>query len=453
MWSLSRESSANGAETRASVLDTLLLRSSTDDLDLSSKGYCSSVETESATPYMSSDASSNHITASNATTTLSPNNSREPRTPTTRSEQLAILLARNHYSAPACSLEFVNLTSSIRTSVESQRDSDVTLLDNCSCPYARQNSTTQSPLNDDPSPSSQDRWVDASGDQQPPVNIDSVPLDSALVNEDGCEDTQSVEGEPSSACALMNMHKATQALERTAEDGIDTTSFPLGPLVRRNCVDVGTSPMPPSPGEPAPSPPTSSAVDAGTSPIESVKKSIPVYSRSLLYRIRVPLAQRLRNSCSTLGGSIPSPRRSSVQRANMSCERTSVSLRLRIQDTAAVDVENETSASDGLSSTTSSDVRRPVIPENATAEGGTFLKRVRCLKNNREGKRRRAASASPSRGIVVSGELWPNGTMKYIGPDLSSDQANNGGDDRLFLLNQMFARHYHLCKARQNNSH
>ncbi|CDR96123.1 hypothetical protein, conserved [Babesia bigemina] len=447
MWSLSRDSSANGAEGRASVLDTLLLRSATDDVDVSSKGYCTSVETDSATPYLSSDASSNRVTGSHVTTTLSPTNSREPRTPTTRSEQLAILLARNYASAPACSLEFVNLTSSLRDSRETQRDSDITLLDNCSCPYARQNSTTQSPLNEDPSPSSQDQWINASGDEEPTENTDDMPLDSALVDENGCEDTQSVERESSRACALMNMHEATQAVENGVEDGIETTCYPLGPLVRRNCVDVGTSPMPPSPGEPEPSPPTSHAVEAGTSPIESVKKSIPVYSRSLLYRIRVPLAQRLRNSCSTLGGSLPSPRRSSVQRTNMSCERRSVSLRLSIQETATVDIENERSASTVSFSATSSDLGSTINSDNASSEGGTFVKRVRCLQHRREGKRRRASRTSPNRGILVSGELWPNGTMKYIGPDRDPGQENSHGDDRISLLNQMLARHYYLCTA------
>ncbi|BAM38563.1 conserved hypothetical protein [Theileria orientalis strain Shintoku] len=292
------------------------------------------------------------------------------RTPTNIAEQLPILLARKYYSAPACLLRFVNLTSSIRSSSPQRRDSDVSVIDN------------EMDFTDDFNLDPNDDIGNFKSDEEVPeiLSVGALSNGSPLVNNPlHCSDDSGyVDVDP------VDINVVLQSVNSKYGSHFDKGCSPFFDMKETNGaeaskvrVDVGTSPlvldkshgtddfpfngsldsdshMVPedtkldyyvdgaktlnttdpeteffSPGfgsekEHAPSP-GFSTLKSGDFSVKksefSADKQIPVYCRSLLYRIRVPLSKRLKNvDEDVLVRSMASPLLSE-SRANLSCDR------------------------------------------------------------------------------------------------------------------------------------
>ncbi|GIX62345.1 uncharacterized protein BcabD6B2_17800 [Babesia caballi] len=449
MWHVGRKESIAGGDGRASVMDTLLLRPAKEDMELENVNSArSSVESGAATPFAVSDGTPSGLDTSRVTPVRSPTLSRERRTPLTRSQQLAILLARNHYSAPACSLDFVNLTPCLSELCESRRDSLGSLVENSEERAPREEAVSPQAPQGDASPPKPDDTT-AGGKETASLSraeTGSTNVESDFVEDDGREEAPAVERGEAATCALIAMHRASAALGPAPTAGVRTAELSLGRLVHRNCVDMATSPLTSALDVPTLSTAAASGVEAGTSPMASAKKSIPVYSRSLLYRIRVPLAQRLRN-CSSYGDANQSPQ-GSARRVNMSCYRRSASLRLSSQRASAVEFSMSELNTDSPPTAASSDGVSDGSAGRGPSPGcdATFRKRARQAALEDE-RRRRLARSSPGRGLVVAGELWLSGTMKNIGPKIEGSAGSGRRDSHASMLRRLLKRQRSLSSS------
>ncbi|ORM42089.1 uncharacterized protein BXIN_0944 [Babesia sp. Xinjiang] len=449
MPKLTREVSLASSSGRVSVLDTLMLRPPTEHADYVScdRGYPFGDE-GCATPLISSDAASDSGVDSLVSTVISPHVNRETSTPTTRSEQLAILLARNYHSAPACSLDFISITSSIYLSHDEERDSERTLLGSPGEQVLRADvpssllctgvaASPTSTLGDNDEYHSNDSIIDE----------DNVFLKSMSSSGQASTDAPSEADEGASVCALVEMHNASEAHKSMQEDDVVTSELPLGRMVHRHCVEMGTSPMCATGGPALSQALTTSAtggcgVDASTSPIDSAKKSIPVYSRNLLYRIRVPLAQRLRNACSNFSEENITPG-SSTNDANKRSDSRSVSLSLSFRDLDSDDRKERTS----LPPDSSPESGTVMETHDSPQADVTFRKKARLMSSVSSRKRPRLKSTSPHGGLVVAGELWRSGSMKYIGAGSGDTTMVEKHGSRSSMLKQLLLNHYYLCSA------
>ncbi|EDO05186.1 hypothetical protein BBOV_I000920 [Babesia bovis T2Bo] len=433
MFTMGRTVSVTSTSGRSSVLDTLMLRPPTEsyerlshDLGYTYAGFDCSV------PTVSSDASSDCDVDSLASTALSQDDNSEFRTPTTRAEQLSILCSRNHHSAPACSLEYIAMTSSIRLRVEVDRDSAKTYVDS---PVGRRHShsTTASPSSKG-SLSSLRRISTNSvsghcDDVCVRLTTNSDTLGSVTADSDFTVSEDTV-------CALAVMHNASEIIQ-----GKSVSDMPLGRMVHRRCVDMGTSPLNNSVGFECRSMVSSSlpvqcSVDASTSPMDSAHKSLPVYSRSLLYRIRVPLAQRLRNACSSFSEISESIGDSSLP---MDTESLSTS------GSKVASVDNRETLSTRLSSDSDVVISEPE-PEF------TFLKSMRSIPSEVNPKRRRSIDSSQDKGDLVVGEtVWRRGSIHYIGPEPGESRTRRRKSN-VEQLRQLLLKHYYLCSGSDRRS-
>ncbi|GFE52611.1 hypothetical protein BaOVIS_000150 [Babesia ovis] len=451
---MSRTVSITSASGRGSVLDTLMLRPATEHADyMSSDMDYGFVQSGCNTPLVSSNASSDCDVDSLVSTALSPQFDRGTTTPTTRSEQLAILLSRNYHSAPACSLDFIALTSSLRLHNDVERDSEKTLVES---PVGH----AMSPMD----PGSSHNWNNKANTHRilPDDNDQNVVNMDIAIHDNATSDHSSVTTcnigtrthEPSGdtengrVCALVAMHKASE-FKMTREESCGTNSdLPLGRMVHRHCVEMGTSPINASVAQRAPPATTSASagcgVDVSTSPIESAKKSIPVYSRSLLYRIRVPLAQRLRNACSSFSEMQDSTCEEPGS-ANNSPTGLTGSLRLSLNELNSVSNRDSVSIRRDPS-VDSTDTTSATESNSSSHRASLFFKTVRSISVDSAPKRRRSTRSSSTDGLLVSGELWRSGSMNYIGPDYGEPPAKKH-TNRAEMLKELLLKHYYLCSG------
>uniref|UniRef100_A0A3B0MHB5 Uncharacterized protein n=1 Tax=Theileria annulata TaxID=5874 RepID=A0A3B0MHB5_THEAN len=363
-----------------SVLDTLLNR---DVYDVSINETTSEIRRA----YSDSDNNS-HLVSSSSSRILSENgipNSTlesplftETKTPTTRSEQLPILLARNYYTAPPCLLRFVNTSSTIRSYKERKRDSDGTILDNEFDPIIDCNVDTNDEMDD----------YSLNENDVETFSIGTMTNRTSLMSDQQFHDTDDL--------AYMNMgplelNLVLQSVSSKQDNHLDKGCSPIVIQKSRNSnqnskvtVDIGTSPLlvheselfdkwvstdkldeyteikvedpeiklEPTTMDSYPSEPQSNSlittdVDVPASEFSENKDTInsneystlesgdfsiinqelpkenqiPVYCRSLLYRIRVPLSKRLKNiNEDALNNSLSSPLHSPTK-VNLSCDR------------------------------------------------------------------------------------------------------------------------------------
>ncbi|KAK1938361.1 hypothetical protein X943_000588 [Babesia divergens] len=451
MPNANRDSHAGLKDGRCSVLDTLLLRPGSEGVcgDFASgRSSCGSL-----TPYGKSDASSTDGVGTSSMGMSVATIGRGTRTPTSRAEQLELLLSRNYYSAPACSLDFVNLTSSIRDSGEEVFDLEPTLSDVATDEFRVPPSTACPVLLSFPSVDIEPFGVGMAACDSPFTGSvlrtttgsncsDDIPKATEPPVE-CCED-------PPTASALMEMHTASEAMAAASRSSEPPTMAQLDRFVRRTCMDISTSPLSqPAEGEPPSSRPyVPCGVDASTSPMGSAARSIPVYSRSLLYRIRVPLAQRLRNACSNFCDG-----RLSERRLNLSCERRSVDLPVNLIGPSAADLSSGDSSTrdDDLgwypdeSRCNGADTDATDVDMPHAASDYQFRKKRRFVSSARHRRNSHGSTASPNSGLLVFGELWPQGSMRCIGPVFHGTSTYGDGDTKLLELNQLLARHFYLC--------
>ncbi|UKJ87608.1 hypothetical protein MACJ_000044 [Theileria orientalis] len=362
------------SDYRLSVLDALLNR------DVS-ENYSNDRSSEPADAYSDSEKRSHrishHLSQNSSDFDVGDSVPSSPlllgtKTPTNRAEQLPLLLARNYYTAPACLLRFVNTTSSIRSSPSEHRDSDETVIDNQFDPIDDFNLDT----NDD---------IDMfKSDEEVPeiLSIGTFSNKSSLMRNNQLHHSDDF-GYVDTACVDLNL--VLQSVNSKYGSHFDKGCSPLFHFKETNysggskdTVDVGTSPllfdtshktnnfafngdmnsdsqlMPedtkldsyyvdraknfnttdPEPEFSSPGfesekehthGPRYSTLKSGDFSVKksefSNQRQMPVYCRSLLYRIRVPLSKRLKNvDEDVLVKSMASPLHSE-SRANLSCDR------------------------------------------------------------------------------------------------------------------------------------
>lgn len=427
-------------------MDTLLLRaaSETDDFDFISSQFSPG----SGTPYVESNASTRDEEPA-ITRSTSPRISSELRTPQSRSEQLAILLARNYYSAPACSLAYVNIPSSDSGGYESSYER-VTTICNANAEKNEQTWRKQPvptlsipPVGLESSTIDILRCESSLDDSTQPGNVSNIDLaDMPLQDESPVNAT---DDNAPAVCALMEMHNASEALEAAEKDESVYPLLPLNLPLDPSRVDVSTSPLDTGADEATTVLPLGSIGcidDAATSPMESAKRSIPVYSRSLLYRIRVPLAQRLKNTCHNFGEYLGRDNRS-----NTSCERQQLKRVISVSETAH---EDPSSAESSLDEETflnwSPDLMQggvgDITPPENNGEDIYFWKRRRWTISNGKRKQIRRYSNTESTGLMMSGEFWARGSMRYIGAKFGGVPIVNDRETRAIQTTMLLSRYF-----------
>ncbi|EAN33282.1 hypothetical protein TpMuguga_01g00038 [Theileria parva strain Muguga] len=373
---------SNSGESKfgLSVLDTLLNRDiydvSINETTSEIRGFYSDSDNNSHLV----SSSSSHILSENGipNSTLESPLFTETKTPTNRSEQLPILLARNYYTAPPCLLRFVNSTSTIRSYKENKRDSDGTVLDNEYDPIIDCNVDTNDEMDDYDlnendvetfSIGTMTNRTSLMSDQQFPdsdelayMNMDPLELNLVLQNasskrdphfDKGCSPfviEKSTDSNTNSKVTvdigtsplimdeteLFDKWVSTDKLDEDTEVKVEDIEIKLEPTTMDsyppelesndlNTTDVDVEPSEFPINDDAPDSKEYSTLESGDFSIKNQElpqeNQIPVYCRSLLYRIRVPLSKRLKNiNEDALNNSLSSPLNSPTK-VNLSCDR------------------------------------------------------------------------------------------------------------------------------------
>ncbi|UKK00018.1 hypothetical protein MACK_000084 [Theileria orientalis] len=360
------------SDYRLSVLDALLNRNVSENYsnDRSSEPADAYSDSEKRSHRISQVLSQNSSDYDETNSTTSSPLLLGTKTPTNRAEQLPLLLARNYYTAPACLLRFVNTTSSIRSSPSEHRDSDGTVIDNQIDPidFNLDNEDMDIFKSDEEVPEIlsigtlsnrsslvRNRQLHYSDDLSY-VDVDSVDLNMVLqsVNskygshfDKGCspffdlKDTNYTDGskdrvDVGTSPLLFDTSHKTDNFAFNGNLNSDSQFIPEDTKLDSYGVDGAknfntTDPEPEffSPGfgseKEHPHGPRYSTLKSGDFSVKksefSKQRQMPVYCRSLLYRIRVPLSKRLKNvDEDMLVKSMASPI-VSESRANLSCDR------------------------------------------------------------------------------------------------------------------------------------
>ncbi|AFZ80580.1 hypothetical protein BEWA_034370 [Theileria equi strain WA] len=350
----SRDASSSGNLTSVSVIDILLRGNFSECGKTEQNKRCRFNVTESGGhEEAESPKYKNHShTTDDAVNDFSYN---ETRTPTTRLDQLPILLARNYFTAPACLLEFINTTSTIHHGTISNRDSDGTIIGYEDDQFESYNVDTNDELCDI-------EHLDSTSSE---VLSNTLTRRTSLASNETVAESFSKNFVYFDANPIDNLQQnATSPSNFTdCEPECDSTGRSDSVNVTKISIDKGTSPLvihenvqtldPRNIGAShvkdiiidAESPRTldspaknsncqkkraideetdveseSCTKDPDTSLSRETKNEMPVYCRSLLYRIRVPLSKRLKNgpeeylSNSDLYSL-------SISRTNLSCDR------------------------------------------------------------------------------------------------------------------------------------
>lgn len=372
MLHMNRDPSTSRNVTNVSVLDLLLRGNFSENVRSEPSKRCRFDIVESAVDDAIADSPEFKTSSCASNNETGFSSSGETKTPTSRLDQLPILLARNYFTAPACLLEFINTTSTINPGALSNRDSDGTI-----CDYE------------------DDKFVDCNLDTSdgicvverlgyiPPTEVLNGTLTRTSLASNGTISESGIESlaysDTNSICNLQQTN-TSQSLDSTDCEPENCGSIcRTGPFSNveirtKFCVDRGTSPLAApksssvdtqatdsyqsvvyagkfhegisSGDDPCISsdPPSNTSdvyrmnpkrrineeVDAEYSSYASdsnvatqsveTQRELPVYCRSLLYRIRVPLSKRLKNGPEGYMSDLNS-HCLSVSRTNLSCDR------------------------------------------------------------------------------------------------------------------------------------
>ncbi|KAK2197033.1 hypothetical protein BdWA1_000028 [Babesia duncani] len=321
----------------------------------------------------------------------------ESYTPLSRSDQLKILLAREYHSAPACTIDFLNASSSFNLDGTNERDSTETLVDGSGRHIALGDLDAFSTAREPHVPSTSR------------TSLISSPGSKASVDQNIAK----------SISKNVELNPVVQEAPVTKRARVDTSTSPLQPEVLPT-TDYGSKPTSPEVQ------PQQSTIDVATRVddeanaqstrrsnasssgklVESERRDLPVYCRSLLYRIRVPLWQRLKRGCELNAGryEVNSPQVSG-SRTNLSCDRVGRSInrsipRVETMETLAPlhlsDLDTDGEADGGSNSPVHTFTKNP----------GNFRHCFMSIPSS---------SKKKSKGIVMDGKLWLPGKLILLG--------------------------------------